>query len=695
MSINLEKMFQDAVVAFQNGNMRKAERLLKKVDQSAPRQHSVLHLRGLVALNDKRFKNAIHYLKRAVSIQPSADLLSALGNAYNQSGAIEDAISVFSRVVQENPNNSDAKYNLGNALRSARQHTDALSYYEAAIAEDPCFADAYYNMGISLKALSRDEEAIRAYARCLELNPNDAEAMKNLANILYIKGDLETAHGFLEKVLTLMPNDADAHFNLANVTHAQGKMDTAFAAFESAIRINPAEKSYLPNFALLLKDLGEVDAAITQLQALHGTSAFTHSTHSNLIFCMLNRPTYGSAEIRAEASRWQAAHVAPLAPDVPRHTNTPDPTRKLKLGYLSGDFRQHPVGFFMELVFEAHDRDAFEVHAFSTHTVADDVSERIKAHVAHWHDVGHLEGAALANAIRDAGMDIVIELSGHAAHNRLQSLAYRPAPLQFLGGGQFCTSGLNCIDGFISDRFETPDGFEDGYTEPVIRLPNDYICYRPSTYAAEVAPSPCLENGYVTFGCFNNLSKISEPAVALWAEIMKQVPESRLLLKTTALSSTRAQERLRDQFGELGIGADCLLLESGLAHEAFLAEYARVDIALDPFPYSGGLTTLEALWMGVPVITLPGETFSARHSMSHLSNVGLTDLICYTPNAYAEKVVALASDHVSLNKLRQSIRGRMAASSVLDGVRYTQNLEAIYHTSWKTWCDGQLNKGLT
>jgi predicted O-linked N-acetylglucosamine transferase (SPINDLY family) len=401
---------------------------------------------------------------------------------------------------------------------------------------------------------------------------------------------------------------------------------------------------------------------------------------------MANSPDYGPEEILKEAKHWNKMHALPLGAEAVSHANDPNLERRLKIGYLSGDLRQHPVGFFMEPVFENHDKAVFEVHVFTTQHKADDVTDRIKDHVDQWHDAAHLNPQALAEAIREEGIDILTDLTGHAAFNRYLTLARRPAPVQILGVGNFCTSGLDCVDGLLSDRFETPEGTDGHYSEPLIRLPDDFICYRPPDYAADVGPSPCLNNGYITFGCFNNLAKISGPAIALWAEILKQVPESRLLLKTMALASERARARLKSLFTVHGVSEDRILLEPGVPHRALFAEYGRVDIGLDPFPYSGGLTTIEALWMGVPVVTLSGETFASRHSTSHLNNSGLVELVCEDPVAYVSKVLEIAADFEALNALHLSIRPKLAASPILDSNRYTRNLERIFRQLWHEWC---------
>jgi len=685
--LNLEKAFQDAAAAFEAGEFSRAERLLKKLDREAPGEPAVLHLRGLVALRDKKPKIAVKHLKQAVALAPTPDRLNALGSAYSQSEAYGDAIEILGRAVKQSPGDAATHFNLANALRHSGNPEASLPHYRAAVEIAPGFADAYYNLGLALAALWRFEDAVRAYDRCLAINPNDAEALKNKGNAFHSAGQTDQAVEQLEKACALAPGDADGFYNLANALKTAGEFDRAFEAFGKALALNPGEKSYTANFSALLKDLGEVDLAIERLQATDKGGGFSPIAHSNLLFCMCYSPDHDAGAILKEAKRWNKTHALPLAAKAVSHANAPDPDRPLKVGYLTGDLRTHPVGFFMEPVFENHDKTAFEIHVYATNRRADGVTGRIKGHVDQWHDAAALDPQGLADAVRDEGMDILVDLAGHTADNRLLTLARRPAPVQILGGGHFCTSGLDCIDGLLSDRFETPEGTDGLYSEPLIRLPDDYVCYRPPDYAAGVGPSPCLENGFITFGCFNNLAKVSGPAVALWADILGRAPDSRLLLKTAALGSARARDRLRSLFGDHGVSEDRLELEPGLAHEPFMAEYGRVDIGLDPFPYSGGLTTIEALWMGVPVVALAGETFAARHSTSHLMNAGLDDLICGEPTAYVDRALDLAADFDALNALRQSLRPALAASPILDGEKFTRNLEKVFRTLWQNWCE--------
>ena len=684
--MNIEESFQSAAAAFGSGDLRQAEKLLKKIDARIPGNPAVLHLRGLVALQDKRSKHAVIFLKQAVALEPNLYRLNALGSAYSKNGDYDDALATFHIAAQQYPGDADTHFNIANTMRNAGDVEASLSHFQTAIDLAPDFADAYFNLGNAFKTLWRFDEAIQVFDRCLLFNPHDGEAMTNRGNALLSQGKVDAAIKQLDAVVKNDPGNADGHYNLANALMEKYDYDRAYASYHTACDLRPNEVRYASNFSILLKELGEVDAAIGLLEVT-GRVAASELAHSNLIFCIANSPAHGPADILQEARRWNRLHAANLTPKTIAHNNTPEPERRLKIGYVSGDLRTHPVGFFMESVFESHDHENFEIHVYATNQKADDVTIRIKNHADVWHDVAALSTRTLAEAIRRESIDIIVDLSGHTGENRLLTLTRRPAPLQILGAGHFSTSGMDCIDGLISDPYETPEGSDGFYSEPLIRMPDDYICYRPPGYVPEPGPAPCLENGFITFGCFNNLAKLSEPAIALWSTILKQHANSRLLIKTRALVSTRPQQRLAALFKQNGIDGDRLLLETGLPHPQFMAEYSRVDIALDPFPYTGGLTTLEALWMGVPVVAMSGETFAARHSCTHLINAGFSAWVCQNPEQYLETAATLAGDFAALAVLRQTIRPKLAVSPILDGGRYTRNLEKVYRQMWHQWCN--------
>ena len=617
------------------------------------------------------------------TIQQSLDLALQ----HHQAGRLPEAESLYQQILQDDPNHPAALHMLGVLANQFGQNEIAVELITKALGLRPEIAEAHNNLGNSLQDLGRFGEAVESYRGALAIKPDYAKAHSNLGNVFTRLGKMDEAVQSYQGALNIKPDYVEAHTNLGNALQDLSLPEEAIESYQNALNHKPDHAEAHNNFGNVLKGLGELEDALACYQKALDINPGYVEAHSNLIFCMANSSEYGPKEILEEARRWNKAHARPLAAQPISHANAPNPDRRLKIGYLSGDIRQHPVGFFMEPVFKNHDKSAFEVHVYATQHKSDQVTERIKGHIDQWHDAAHLTPQALAEAVRDDGIDIVADLSGHAAYNGYLTLARRPAPVQILGIGNFCTSGLDCVDGLLSDPFETPEGTDSHFSEPLIRMPDGFVCYQPPDYAPDVGPSPCLSLGYITFGCFNNLAKVSKSAIALWAEILKQVPESRLLLKNMALASNRASERLKSLFTSHGVSEDRLLLEPGLPHEPFMAEYGRVDIGLDPIPYSGGLTTIEALWMGVPVVTLCGQTFAARHSTSHLNNAGLEDLVTKSSADYVRKVLELSADFSALNALRQSLRPKLAASPILDGERYTRNLEQNLRQLWRQWCE--------
>jgi predicted O-linked N-acetylglucosamine transferase (SPINDLY family) len=400
-------------------------------------------------------------------------------------------------------------------------------------------------------------------------------------------------------------------------------------------------------------------------------------------------PGFDAEALYSEARRWASVHAEALAREQRGYANERSPNRRLRIGYVSSDLRQHPVGFFFAPVFTHHDKEAFELLCYAGVRRPDALTAQFRAHADRWHEVTALTDQALAERIRTDRIDILVDLSGHTRGHRLLTFARKPAPVQVTAGGHYDTTGMTAIDYLISDRFHTPPGAERYFSEALIRLPHDYICYGPPDYAPAVAPSPLAHQGHVTFGCFNNLAKVTPEVIALWAKILQALPGAHLRLQTRELGDAATCARYRALFKEAGVAASRLALYGHAPHRQLLATYGTIDIALDPFPYSGGLTTCEALWMGVPVITLTGHSFAGRHSTSHLANVGLSELVTTTPEQYVAVALALAQDPERLTTLRRDLRTRMAASSLCDARGYTQALEAAYRGMWQRWCGGE------
>ena len=368
------------------------------------------------------------------------------------------------------------------------------------------------------------------------------------------------------------------------------------------------------------------------------------------------------------------------------HANPRDPGKALNIGYVSADFRRHPVGFFLAPVLARHDRRRFSVSCYSGRGLADDLTERLKAGADAWRSVGGLSDEALATAIRDDGIDVLVDLSGHTAGNRLTAFALRPAPVQVSWLGYFNTTGMKAIDYVLMDAETVPEGAERWFTEEVIHLPAGRFCYGPPEDAPPVAPPPVEERGRVTFASFNNLTKVGAEVVGLWARILDALPSSRLVLKWRSLGDAAVRDRYQAWFAAEGIEPNRIELQGASPHAEMLAAYGGVDVALDPFPFSGGVTSCEALWMGVPVVTWPGARPVSRQTAGFLRALGLAELIAADREDYVAIAAGLARDRDGLTALRAGLRARMAASPLCDGVRFTRHLEAAYRDMWRRWC---------
>lgn len=659
MSDAPEQIFATALEHFHSGRLADAAGILKRLHKRHPKIPDVPHLLGVVLLQMEKPAEAAKYLKKADKIIPgSPEILTLLGCALKSSGKRAAGFKTLERALEAGPGYADAHYNFARALADRGQWAEAAGHYEAAIAADSDLTDARYNLGLTLRKLGRSEDAVAAFKGALDHDPDQADVLSSLGAALGDLGRPGEAADHLRRAVAIDPGSAEAWANLGNA----------------------------------YKDLGRVGEAVEHLEKAVALRPDAPAMHSNLIFCKNYSPDFGPRDILAEARRWDERHGGEQEdwPDhAPAHARDSGPERRLRIGYVSPDFRRHPVGYFFESVLEAHDRSAVEVFCYASSRTVDEVTGRMKGHADHWRDITDLDDRAAAALISGDGIDILIDLAGHSAANRLTLFGISPAPIQATGGGMFGTSGMAAMDYILTDRFESPEGSDEDYSETPVRLACGCFCYRPPEYAPDVVPPPCRGNGLITYGCFNNLAKISRNAVTLWARVLEGTPGSRLMLKTGALKSAAARQYFTELFTDAGLAPDRLILKPGAAHAKLLKAYAEIDIALDPMPYSGGLTTLEALWLGVPVVSLAGSTFAGRHSASHLGNAGLGELVAGTADEYVEIAVNLAKDRGRLESLRGNLRGILAKSPILDAGRHARGLEAAYRQMWRTFQSGK------
>jgi predicted O-linked N-acetylglucosamine transferase (SPINDLY family) len=635
-----------------------------------------------------RLEEAIEAYRRSIALNPDfAAAHSNLGNVLEQQGRFEEAALAQRRAIELDPLFAHAWNNLGNALKDQGRLDDAIAAYRRAIELQPGFAGAHDNLGIALRSQGRLDEAIAAHNRAIAIKPDFTMAYSNLGIALRQSGRFDEAVAAFGRAIALRPDFAEAYSNLGNALNGQARHEEAIAALGRAIALDPelAEAHHNLGFALLVQGRNE-DASAAYRRAVELRPGYALA-HSDLLACLQYQEGITAAALARAHAQWDERHARPLERHGKPWDVDPDPERTLRLGFVSGDLRRHPVGFFLAGVLENLDRRRFDVVCYDTRGGRHDAyGARIAARASAWHDVVGRDDDGLAAQIRGDRIDILFDLAGHTPDNRLLVFARRPAPVQITWIGYVGTTGLKAMDYLIADRFHIPSEAESDYSETVLRMPEGYVCYEPPAAAPTVGPLSALASGYVTFGCFNNAAKITPEVIAAWAEILARVPRSRLLLVAPALGGATARARITALVAAAGCEPARVELRGPLPWLQLVATYQSVDLALDTFPYSGGVTTCEALWMGVPVVTCPGTTFAGRHSLSHLANVGLTESIAGDRRDYVERAVKLAGDLDHLRELRAALRPQMARSPLCDAPRFARHLETLLRDVWGRWC---------
>lgn len=611
----------------------------------------------------------------------------ALGQARAAMGDWPGALGAYAeaqRLAQDNLSLALARVEMAHRCGVGEAECTRLTLLLAA---NPLDVVSLTAQGVLLGALGREEEGIDSLKAASVLAPRNAEVAALLGRRLVEAERLDEADTELRRAITLgHPDEAELRNILGAVLMRRYRHAEAYAVLSSLLEERGEDIVPLCNLASAAASLGRQEEATAILLRVERLAP-RHTLPSRILCNTLPyRDGIGGAELLAAAKAH--AERLPRGP-VAAFPNVRDPARRLRVGLLSGSLRVHPVGWLTVAGFEALDPSQFALVGLTQRTSRDWMAGRFRAAAAEWHEVGRLGDAQLAARIRELAIDIVIDLGGYGDSGRLPALARRAAPVQMKWVGmQSHSTGLAEIDWFLTDRWQTPEGFERFYSERLLRLDDGYVCYSPPPYAPEVTELPALQSGAITFGCLNNLAKITPAVIAAWCRILAKVNGSRLLLKTHQFDEPMACEQVIAAFARHGIAADRLLLAGASPHRAFLSEYNRIDLQLDPFPYAGGLTTCEALWMGVPTITLPGETFASRHSLSHLSNVGLADWVAHDLADYERLAVAKGSDLAGLARLRRGLRARVAASALCDAPRFGRSLGAALRLAWREWCEG-------
>lgn len=667
-----------------------------------------------------RLDEAAASYREALEITPGyAEAHSNLGSTLLALGRLDDAEAACRKAVEIKPDHAEAHYNLGSVLHELGRLVEAEASYREALEIRPDYAEAHYNLGSTAHDLGHLDEASASYRRALKIRPDYEEAHNNLGTTLYSQGRLEEAEASCRRALEIRPDFAEAHNNLGTALFDLRRLAAAEASYRTAVEIEPsyaeahsnlgnavkdlgrleeAEACYRraldikPDYAMAHNNLGNVrkdqgsldDALASYRTALAIEPDYAHA-HSNLLLTEQYRVGVTAARLKELHAEWDQRHGKKLRGLWREHCNALDPDKRLHIGLVSPDLGRHPVGYFLVRLLESNPADEILFTCYSD-GVEDQMTERLKAASHEWRATRGTPDEALADIIRGDQIDILFDLSGHTGNNRLLLFARKPAPIQVTWAGYVGTTGLAAMDYLLSDRHYTPDDADHDYHERPIRMPDAYVLYDPPPYAAAVGPLPAEQNGFITFGGFNNPTKINDHVMEVWAKLLEAVPESRLILRFRGIDSVSTRARLLPALTTLGLDPSRLVLEGGSPHPELLARYNDIDIALDTFPYSGGLTTCEALWMGVPVITAPGKTFASRHSASYLSTLGLTELIAGNTASYVESAVELANDIPRLAALRAGLRERMNVSPLCDGPRFARHFSSAMRKIWREWC---------
>jgi predicted O-linked N-acetylglucosamine transferase (SPINDLY family) len=569
-------------------------------------------------------------------------------------------------------------------LQQAGRFSDAAEIYRQILAVDPKHADALHLLGL---VAYHDGDYAQAVDLIMQaLSQHESEIFYgNLGNALSARGMRAAATESFRQAIALKPDYVPAHNNLGNLLREEGRLTQAVECFKTVITLQPDYAEAHNNLANALVDLGELDAAIGAYRRALALKPGLLEARSNLLFILSYRDDLSQADYLTEAVEFGRVATAGAKPWRDWRVSLSAETRSapLRVGLVSGDLKTHPTGHFLESILAHIDRSRIDLVAYPTRRVEDALTVRIKPYFSAWTPLASMNDEQAAARIRDDRIDLLLDLSGHMNFNRLPLFAWRPAPVQASWLGYFASTGLPAMNYLLGDPHVLPPDAQPYYTERLRRLPDSYLCFTPPAERVDVGPPPLATQGHVTFGCFNHLMKMNDGVVDVWARILHAVPRSRLFLKAKQLDDAPTRATTLARFAARGIDASRLILEGRSPRSEYFAAYNRIDIALSPFPYPGGTTSVEGLWMGVPVLCRRGDRFLSNICTSMLHSAGLADWIAQDNDDYVAKAVAFAADAPRLAALRSSLRATVLASPLCDAARYARNLEAAFEAMWR------------
>ncbi len=670
------------------GRPELAERSCRRLLKTAPQHADAHNLLGVALGRQGRLDAAERHARRALELRPrEAGFIANLAERLRQQNRCDEAINLYRQALDLAPDLPLALEGLARALAQAGAFEAALDAALRACRATPELAASHALAGELLALLRRHDEAIAALSRAVELAPERHDWWQNLARVcltaLHIEGLERAARHLLERD----PDDAEAKVHLANALFRKD----AFGAVRALLETVPAAGLTGANaknlLGVTLARQGRLEDGLEALEQVAALAPEASELQMNRLLHLNYDPGRSPEQLKREHLAWAERFARPLYGHQIGCPQSPDPDRRLRVGYLSPDLRRHSVAYFLAPLLQSHDRQGVEAICYASVARPDSFSDELRAMADGWVDVHDIDDAALAARLRADRIDVLVELAGHTRESRLLACAYRAAPVQIGYLGYPNTTGVATIDYRMTDHLADPDGFDEHYCETLIRLPRCFLAYATPRHAPEVGPPPVQRNGHVTFGSFNNLAKMNRGVIALWAAILAQVDGARLVLKSAGSGDAETRATLEAAFAAHGIGPERLrVLPPEAQAQSHLALYNEIDIALDPFPYNGTTTTCEALWMGVPVITLAGDRHAGRVGASLLGAIGFQAGIAATPEDYVLTARLLASQPELLATARRNLRADLARSPLGDHSGHARAVEEAYRAVWQIWC---------
>lgn len=646
-SLHLLSKLNEGLAFLRAGTFDQAEMayrdVLEATSPTQPLYGRALFLMGCLLLRKGDSNAALQWFSRALLLDSNQTAAwHYQGHTLMELGFAQEALACYERALALEPHHQATLQSRARCLSTLGRHQEAALAYRNLLATDPSNAPNWFHLALALQQWGRVSAAIEAYRRATSIDPNYADAFKNLGVALKSLGRMNEALECYDQAIKLRPDFAETHYNRGNLLTELNRLEEAELSFREALK-------YRPNHL---------------------------AARSNLLFSLNYRSTLSPIDSLEEAKRYGQIVAQPLERQFNRSAKR-NARLPIRIGFVSGDLRQHPVGYFLESILRNIDPNKLSLHAYLTDHAEDELTYRIKTCFDGWHSIAQQHDERAAQTIYSHGLDILVDLSGHSARNRLPLFAYKPAPIQCTWLGYFSTTGLAAIDYLIADPYVVPPEEEAFYAEKVIRMPESYLCFTPPAYNIDPGPLPAEQNGYVTFGCFNNLSKLSSQVIALWSQLLRERPEAKLFLKAKQLGDPYLVDWLQQAFASHEVNPQRIIIEGLTSREAYFKAYQRVDLGLDPFPWPGGTTTAEALWMAIPFVTMKGDRFSSRNGQTIAINAGLPDWVADNTSDYLAKAKAFSDDRNSLATLRAGLRSQVLASPLFDARRFARHFEAL------------------